>query len=456
MKKAICSASVVLLHLVSSPVHAQVGTAAAVIVGGAITKNIVGSITDQLNSTIAQAAVQGNYLVEKSARELQLLLANSDTVLKNNIDRTFDDLTQQQKNFLRTVAQLTDELNTLGDRALELEQFAAMDLNTVLGRVPGVSGDAFLLKRIVGYGQAYKTQGVYRVTFVGQAFKSDRRVLVTIDGKPIRLLPFSTDYKATAEIPVELLADKFTTDKVARIPIKVQSWSKRSAVGKLLHGPERQDLNYDSELLLLPKNPMTYELVEQTAGKGWSEAVSTISNTSIAAATGTSGTWRHYGVSVTIPIGAKMLPIRTRCYVSVGVPAGSWGYWENCNQLSDNDENGPRTTSGGFAHQIHDQNRTIAIEASYVTPVTLNGRRNVTLEDPITGKAAEKTLAFDQLYQGKFSNDYSTYFLRLTYFNGDVVTLGEQNSIPPGIEVRPNIMSNSKTVTVKVKNPFAI
>lgn len=441
----------VLCLIVQAPARADV---IGVIVGGAVTKNVVTEITDQLNSVIAQAAVQGNFLVEKSARELQLLLANGDTVLQNNLDKTFDGLTQQQKTFLKGAAEMTDKLSTMSSKMLEVEQFAAMDLNTVLGSLPGVDGNKFLLRSVSGYSQAYKEKGVYRVKLVGQAFKNDRRVLITIDGKPIRLLPFSTDYVATAEIPVELLAEKFADDKVNRIPIKIQSWSKRGWLGSMLNGPERNDLNYDSQLLLLPKKPVTYELVEQTAGKGWSPTVSTLSNTAIAAATGASGNWRSYGVSVTIPPGTKMLPERTRCWIQVGVPAGSWGYWSACNQLTDNDINGPRTASGVFAHQIHDQNRTLAIEASYVTPVTIDGRNMIKLQDPVTAKVEDKALAFDNLYQAKFSSDYSTYFLRLTYFNGNVITVGATTPNPPGIEVSPSITATAKTVTVKLKNPY--
>ena len=452
MKNLLCALSLALACLVgSAPARAGV---VGVIVGGAVAKNIVTTITDQLNSVIAQAASQGNFLVEKSARELQLLLANGDTVLKNNLDRTFDGLTAQQQTFLKGAAEMTDRLNAAAGTALDLEQFAAMDLNTVLGSLPGIDGNKFLLKGIDGYSQIYKAKGVYRVKLTGQAFKSDRRVLVTIDGKPIQLLPFSNDYVATAEIPVELLAGRFAETEVRRIPIKVQSWSKRNWLGSLLKGPERNDLNFDSELLLLPKRPVTYELVEQTAGKGWSETVSTVSNTAIAAATGTSGNWRRYGVSVTIPPGAKMLPDRTRCWVQVGVAAGSWGYWENCNQFTDNDANGPRTVTGVFAHQIHDQNRTLAIEASYLTPVTVAGRNLVKLQDPITGKVEESSLAFDNLYQARFDDDYSNYFLRLTYFNGNVVTVGSQTPNPAGVEVSPSITSTAKTVTVKLKNPY--
>jgi len=426
----------------------------APIVAGVVAKDVIEDINDVLTARIGQATTSGDYLLEKSARELKLLMSNADTILKGNIDRTFDKLTSQQQIFLRTATELTNGLNSLAESALSIEQFAAMDLNTVLGNLPGISGDTFLLKRINGYSQVYKNKGVYRIKFTGQAFKSDRRVLVSINGKPVQLLPFSTDYVATAEVPVDLINEYFSEKEVRRIPVRVQSWEKRKFLKKLVLGAEKQVLSYDSEMLLLPRMPVSYELLEVTAGTGWSQAVSTASNTALASATGKSGRWNSYLVGVEIPAGALMLTDRTKTWVAAGVPAGPWGDWTGGVQYTDYGPNGPRRAARSFAHQIHDQNRTLAIEVAYRTPVVVAGSKRVRLKDPISGVEAESRLLFDTLYEGTFSPEYSKYYLRLKYFNGEEITVDTQTANPSGIEVRPNITSTLMSVTVKIKNPY--
>ncbi|UGQ48232.1 hypothetical protein [Massilia endophytica] len=446
---------ILVLGLLLSLGHASAQvTVVPAIVAGAVAKDVINDINDKLRAHITQATISGDYLLEKSARELQLLLANSDTVLKGNIDRTFDHLTQQQQQFLKTAAEMTNKLDEFAEKTMSIEQFAAMDLNTLLGTLPFVDGNAFLLKRVQGYSQVYKTKGTYTVKFTGQAFKQGRRVLVTINGQIVQLQPFSTDYVAVAEIPVSLVNPLFKDKDVNRIKVTVQSWEKRKYLGKLVKGAEKQVLNYDTDILLLPKKPTTVELMEVTAGKGWSQEIYTISGQKLASPTGCNGCWISYEVSVTIPMGTLMIPDRTRAWVSSGVAPGTWGNWSEGIRFTDVGPNGPTRAARIFAHQIHDQARMLDMEVSYRKPLVTAGRRKVALKEAMSNEEVTDGLAYDVMYEGTFSEEYAGYYLRLKLFNGKEVTLNEVSPNPPGIVVSPNIQSSIKRVTVTLKNPY--
>lgn len=426
----------------------------APIVAGVVAKDLLNDINNKLTARISQSTNSGDYLVEKSARELQLLLANADTIMKGNIDRTFDKLTQQQQQFLRTTVEMTNKLDELADKTLSIEQFAAMDINTLLGVFPFVDGDKFLIKRVQGYSQIYREKGVYAIKFTGQAFKNGRHVLVTINNQPIQLQPFAMDYVAVAEIPVELVNASFKDKEVSRIKVKVQSWEKRKWLGSLVHGAEKQVLNYDTDILLLPKKPTTVELLEVTAGRGWSKEIYTISGQKLASPTGTSGNWMNYEVTVTVPVGTMMIQDLTRTWVSAGVPAGPWGNWVEGVRFTDIGADGPTRAARIFAHQIHDQSRMLDMELSYRKPVVVEGRRKVPFKEAMSGVEAQDGLAYDVLYEGTFSSEYAGYYLRLRLFNGKVITLNEASPNPAGVVVQPNIQAAIKKVTVSLKNPY--
>jgi hypothetical protein len=435
--------------------HAQTpGSIIAPVAAGVVAKDVLDDLNDKLTARITQATVAGDFVMEKGARELQLLLANADTVLKGNIDRTFDKLTLQQQQFLRSAVELTNKLDGLADKTLSIEQFAAMDLNTLVGMLPFVDGDKFLLRRVNGYSQIFRGKGVYTIKFTGQAFKNGRRVLVSVNGQAIQLLPFASDYVAVAEIPVELVNPLFKDKEVGRIKVRVQSWNKRTYLGKLVAGAEKRVLDYETDMLLLPKKPVTFELSEITAGKGWSKDVYTVTGKQLASPTGKSGRWMQYEVSATIPSGTLMVKDRTRTWVSAGVQPGPWGNWAEDVRFTDIGENGPTRAARVFAHQIHDQSRMLEMEVAYRKPVIAEGRRHVVLKEVLSGQEAGDGLSYDSLYEGTFSEEYAGYYLRLRLFNGKEYTLDAQTPGPVGIDVRPNIQSAIKKVTVLLKNPY--
>ena len=418
---------------------------------GLVAKEIIGEIDERLTMRISQAAGAGEFLLEKNYRQLRLLLQNADIVLKDSINLTFDRLEEKEKTFLQTINSLIQKTDELKGSLLKLEAFAAMDLSTLLGLLPGINGDEFLIRNVEGTSQSFKSSGSYNIVFTGQAFTQENRVSVMFNGQPIKLRPFSETYRMEAEIPVALLNSEFDDSSVKRININVKSWKQKKRF--LRKKKEYLVLDYTTEILLLPKYPISYEFVEVVRGNGWSEEIQTISGASIAHATGVSGRWIGYAVSVTIPDNGLMIQPRTRSWIASGIGAGTWGYWDGGFNYTNNNEFGPRTVSRKFQHQIHDQNRTLAIEASYRTPVDTFGRSPIVLKDPIDSNEFNSQIQFGKLYEGLLNSDYVTYYIRLKYFNGKEVIL-QEGSAYEGINLRTINNRGFNAVTLKVKKPY--
>lgn len=426
----------------------------SVAVTGVVAKQAINQLNDAIAARIGQAASAGDYLLEKNYRQLQMVLSNADIVLKDDINLTFDKLSEHEQTYLRTIESLTNKVDEFQNRVLDLESFAAMDVNTILGVLPGVDGNKFLMRRIDGFSQVYKDSGVYSIRLTGQAFTSSNRVSVEIAGQPVELRPFSQTYVMTAEVPVSIINTSFDDKSVKRTSMKIRSWSKHKKYLGLFGEEEKLDLEYETNILLLPKFPVSYEFTEVQKGQGWSDTISSISGQKLASRTGTSGVWNRYLVSTTIPTNSLMIQNTARAWVASGVGAGSWGDWEGNIQYSDNDANGPRTVSRSFAHQIHDQDRTLAIEVSYRTPVAKFGRVPVKLHDPISMKEQPVFLPFDKLYEATLSSEFITYYIRLKYFNGEEVLTTAGKAPGKGIEIGSINKEGYNAVTIEIRNPY--
>lgn len=427
------------------------------VAGGIAANEIVEKMDESLSARIAQAASSGEYLSEKLYSQLRMLLASADQILGNNINATFENLTDQQQQFFRTIERIAQEIEQTRSDVLDLEQFIAMDLATIAGLFPFVDDDTFLLRRIDGYSQVYRDGGSYKVVLTGRAFAVGNEIKLTIDGQSIAPEPFTQDFRVSFAIPSHLLNAKFSDEEVSYVPmnILVESVDRPGFIGRIFGEADEREavLNFSSQLLLLPKFPVTYELVEVHSGQGWSEGTHSASGSALAARTGISGKWNSYRVCVSIPADALMIVDTAHAWVSAGVGPGSWGDWEGGYQYLDVRANGPTQVCRGFAHQIHDQDRTLAIQVSYRTPVTTHGRVPVTFHDPITSEEYSVRLKFGELYEASLNPSFITYYLRLRYFNGESFTL-QRNFVHQNAKVSEVNKDGYAALTLSLKNPY--
>lgn len=414
---------------------AKVGTSiASGIAVGKIIKDIDGRITGQ----IGYATSNGEYLVEKSGRQLQALLLGMDQILGKNLDKTFDQLNKSEQDLLKSLDKMVSSLEHTKSEILDAEHFLAMDIANIAASLPGVpNGYQFPLREVKGYSLNYQSSGIYRIELIGQAFDIATEATVSLwsgdKEQSLAIRPITKHNELQIEIPSALLNDGFSDNTISRVPlnVKVSKVEKLNILQKVFGRKPKKDqvLNYSIDILLLPKFPVVYDIVQVVAGKGWSEEIFSTTGSAKAAATGESGRWRTYTVSVDIPNDALMEKTLTSRRLD-GVGAGSWGNWASGYSYANENGNGPVTVSTSFAHQIHDQDRTLYITAHYRKPVVLHGRKPVVLRDPIDNVEKQGHLAYEDLYVGNLEKDAITYYARIRFFNGRTVTLSEGDNDP--------------------------
>lgn len=290
------------------------------IAAGAVVNKILGDLTEDLDriiqKAIGQGTQQGNFLLEKSARELRLMVENARTLFAAERDKTFDRLSTEHQRFLSALRRLANEADTLAFRALELKDFLALDLQDRInaltdlevtidnGALAALLGSKFkvttkhhyLVQRIDGYSQIFQPAGEYQFRVIGNAFGPAFVCDATVNG--VKVLP---EHKATPHahefgfsVPASVLNAAFADAQVKRVPFEVVSRQETA-------GPPV--FQYRGAILLLPKYPVRCVVKETRAVPCWSKETSPI------ASSGAVALGKTADVSVTVPAGCKIAGI---------------------------------------------------------------------------------------------------------------------------------------------------
>ena len=358
--------------------------------------------------------------------------------MSKNIGKTFDQLNKSEQDLLRSIDRMVASLENVKTEILDAEHFLAMDIANIAASLPGVPNEfQFPLREVKGYSLNYQNSGVYKITLIGQAFNIYSESSVSLwrgeKEQSLAIKPITKHNELIVEIPSSLIANEFSENTISRIPLNIKATNveKLNLIERFIGKKPKKEINldYSIDILLLPKFPVTYDIVQGVAGSGWSEELYTKTGSAKAAATGEPRRWRTYTVSVDIPSDALMEKSRTSRRLD-GVGAGSWGNWASGYSYTNDNGNGPTRVSTSFAHQIHDQDRTLYITSSYRNPVVVHGRKPVKLKDPIDNIETKGQLAYQDLYVGNLEKKAITYYARIRFFNGKVITLSEGDIDP--------------------------
>ena len=178
--------------------------------------------------------------------------------------------------------------------------------------------------------------------------------------------------------------------------------------------------DYKTQLLLLPKYPVNYMLKEYYSVSGWSEG--SFWSSEGAASVGATGEsadgenpHRHVNACATIPNGTKML----KNTVTTRETYGGWGRWDGGPWYS----NAGRTVCKRFKHWVHDKGRTVYIKVQYKKPKVESLSRTLQVNQLGIDMKLENNLSFNVWYETKLGNDYQSFDLIATYFNGKKYTI---------------------------------
>lgn len=230
--------------------------------------NKLNEFNDRLDRVVDDAARAGDYLVEKNARMVHLLVDNLSAELDAQRNDTLDRLSAENQRVLATADRLVQEVSNASGRLLDLEDFLALDLAEILGQLPIALGRTKLhsLRRIDGYSQIHQDEGVYTFRVIGNTFGPGYVCDVRVRGVPVRLLDMRTSQARTLEfdVPVEVLNPEFRDDEVARVDLEL-------VCRKTDDAPDAPPaFSTKAKILLLPRAPLSYRLIEHRVEKTWS------------------------------------------------------------------------------------------------------------------------------------------------------------------------------------------
>jgi hypothetical protein len=236
-------------------------------------------------------------------------------------------------------------------------------------------------------------------------------------------------YTTEFTVPVSELNPHFTESSVARIPIRIDSFK----------GDEQTPFfTYQGAILLLPKYPVQYELIEHatvpiwSSDLFWSEAVSVEIGP-----TGEEFRWVCQDIRITLDDN-KLIDGSTKSWTS-----GSHTTISGAPTIS----NAGRSAQWTFCNQVHDNSRRGYGQVQY--RVRQNENRDLQMYFRDDGDHSG-TLTYGTTY-AQLSPGYNSYTLRLTFFNGNQMMLFPGRTREGEAEVTLENTDNFKRVVLSLR-----
>ena len=179
-------------------------------------------------SLISQAENSANALISRAGNEATVLAGNMSFIFRDQLDESFDDLSEERKAILIEAEALRRDLASAKDVAYDFKDSTVLDLNALAEKIPFASDDFFI-------------QSIRGLSYLPQAgdfrFKVAATTLGVQDGvyTTIKVLkghgPASTEiegvlvdqsrqrFNADISIPNSELASEFRTEDMAIVPL---------------------------------------------------------------------------------------------------------------------------------------------------------------------------------------------------------------------------------------------
>ena len=395
-----------------------------------------------VQAIIDNAAAEADYLRQQIGLEALIALQTLRGILTEQQDVLWANADITLHNSVREIDHL---LASTQDRVLEIEDIAYLDLSRLLNRIPLLPREA-PLRRIEGASLYFDDQGTYSFRLVGAAFDPTALLTVQVAGKdlPATGLDASQANNLVVSVPVADLNSKFLQDDVALIPLDV-AIERRQARGLSRILPWNwfspyeitESWRYDLSLRLLPK----------TAAPGY--LLTEYRTTKIAG----EETWSDWGPSVRVRRAGRDCSRSESCANSkelcVAIPAdaelvfkgeipvvgrekrgcGAWCDWTGH----------PIVRSGRVCQRFKNWRKSRDGHASLrvrYKPLSDGVQAHALRLEPVaSANGPVESLAFGRLYHATFSEQYASFDLAITLFNGEtlVVTPSQSASGRAGI-----------------------
>ncbi|HSW08733.1 MAG TPA: hypothetical protein VLK61_29475 [Aquabacterium sp.] len=289
-----------------------------------------GFVLDKLNARAAflagKAIGDGSLTASKSARELQLMIANTRVALGDTVDERWDKLAADPQALLRALDKKAAITPPDGGERGRIEDRVVLDVSAQLARPPFSDGVP-QVRRIEGATQYFRNDGSYRLLIESNLPSAGATAYsLTVAGQPApaEWLQVTPPNRMALTIPAKALATSFSERALVHVPIELSAVMPKGS-WKFWQSNIRQ-VTFPFGLELFPRKPLGYVLKDFSAPtvvddkrtllvKGTPQTV---------APCGRAGCVRDQVVCVDVPTGAK--PVDTINYRDSmsGDPNGGW------------------------------------------------------------------------------------------------------------------------------------
>lgn len=406
---------------------------------------ILKKFDERIKGGIDHASMRMDYLREKSYYSAMMLVSHANQVLKDREKTLFQKLGKERQELLLGIERLLWKIEKMEGRIERLEELFMLDLHDLLNRLGILVGQEFLLMRVDGFSQTFQEDGRYRFMLLGNALDLRNQIDIRVGNYTITNDDLEQERKNVVGfwVPVRELNNLFQNNDTARVPFKIDVNRTRRRFFRTI---EEHIFAYAANILLLPKYPVKYELVEHYQGTKWG------------------GKWVENQAVCQRAGGGR--PGGTRCEICIDIPPEGkfdWDYreksWENscdppCDPTEGVDDFGvwgdwylPSTSRvcKPYRNRIHDRDRTIRIAVSYSIPQSDPRERKGVLFDRDSGGHLPYGTSMAQ-----FSNTYQNFTLKLKYFYGrqEIITGSEPN---PPEDIAFRVEDSTKRLIFKLK-----
>jgi len=232
-------------------------------------------------------------------------------------------------------------------------------------------------------------------------------------------------------VPVGKLNSLFKNSEVARVDLQISCFKADK---------DKPFYNYSGRLLLLPKYPVSYEIVEKynvvkfTGAKDWEVYQKQMGPT------GRPGVWHHYTITCNAPAGTRF----TRKY-----QVSTSGSHSTCDAPKFSSDT---VATVNCANQTHDAPRTATVRLEYQKSEEHVEERKLKVKTDTDGKG---TLRYGT-HIVELSPKNLSYTATFKYFNGKKYTLHPSKLQDEGIEAILEVSSNKKyrRLIIEVDDPL--
>lgn len=275
-----CTALLLLLQptTATAVVEAVVAQGIATALAGKTVSDIVNEVRLSGVSLIDQATNTGNALIARAGNEAGVLAGNLDIIFKEDMNQTFDRLSEERKAVLIEAEALRRSLRQVTDAAYNFKDTAVLDLNSIVAALPFVK-QTFFVQSIRGL--SYLPQsGDFRIQVAAATLGINEDVSTTIQvfrghGTNKKLVPnvivdqAKQRFTADLVIPNKALQSDFKDNELFLLPLTVKFEVKRKKGYWIFSSVENQTYDVPIYLNLFPRAAATLTSVTKQPTFAW-------------------------------------------------------------------------------------------------------------------------------------------------------------------------------------------